>query len=62
MTDQHDLHIEVWGDEIVVTLPGSFYSVAYYKSPKGSYLAAAFLRGGRHFRDVPTTDIGPIAA
>ena len=25
------LHIDVWDDEIIVTLPGKSYSVTYYK-------------------------------
>jgi hypothetical protein len=28
-----DLHVEVQGGEIIVTLPGSIYSVTYFKSP-----------------------------
>jgi hypothetical protein len=34
MTDSRDLHVEVHGGVIIVTLPGSIYSVTYCKSPK----------------------------
>ena len=32
MTDSHDLHVEVQGDNIIVTLPGTSYVVTYYRS------------------------------
>jgi hypothetical protein len=32
MTDNHDLHVEVQGDNIIVTLPGTKFMVTYYKS------------------------------
>ena len=34
MTD-HDLHVEVQGGEIIVTLPGSNYRVVYHKAEPG---------------------------
>ncbi len=39
----YTLHIGVHGGEIVVTLPGSIYSVTYCKSPKGPHLFAKSL-------------------
>jgi hypothetical protein len=58
MTSATDLHIGVHGGEIVVTLPGSIYSVTYCKSPKGPHLFAKSLPTGydRHARD----DIGRV--
>ena len=35
-----DLHVEVPGDCIIVTLPGSGYSVTYYKVADGPELVA----------------------
>jgi hypothetical protein len=32
MTDSHDLHVEVQGDNIIVTLPGTSYVLTYYRS------------------------------
>jgi hypothetical protein len=46
MTSATDLHVEVQGNEIVVTLPGSIYSVTYCKSPKGPHLFAKSLPMG----------------
>jgi hypothetical protein len=40
------LKVEVQGGEIVVTLPGSIYSVTYYKSPNGPHLSAKSLPTG----------------
>jgi hypothetical protein len=31
MTDNHDLHVEVQGDYIIITLPGTKFMVTYYK-------------------------------
>ena len=31
MTDNHDLHVEVRGDYIIITLPGTKFMVSYYK-------------------------------
>jgi hypothetical protein len=42
-----DLHVEVQGGLIMVTLPGSSYSVTYCKARKGPYLLA---------RSLPTKD------
>jgi len=32
MTDNHDLHVEVQGDYIIITLPGTKFMVTYYKA------------------------------
>ncbi len=32
MTDNSDLHVEVRGGEIIITLPGTNFMVTYYKS------------------------------
>ena len=32
MTDISDFHVEVQGDNIIVTLPGTSYVVTYYRS------------------------------
>ena len=32
MTDSHDLHVEVQGDNIIVTLPRTSYVLTYYRS------------------------------
>jgi hypothetical protein len=45
MGDNRDLHVEVSGDEIIVTAPGSSYSVTYCMSLKGRHL---------HARSLPT--------
>ena len=31
MTDNHDLHVEVQGDYIIITLPETKFMVTYYK-------------------------------
>ncbi len=31
MTDQNDLHVEVQGDYITISLPGTKFMVTYYK-------------------------------
>jgi hypothetical protein len=38
MSPQSDLRVEVVGDEIIVTLPGSHYSATYYKPEKAPKL------------------------
>jgi hypothetical protein len=38
MTDHHGLHVEVQPKDIVVTLPGTSYTVAYYKPEKSAQL------------------------
>ncbi len=35
-----NLHVAVWDDELVVSLPQSSYSVTYYKPPHSSGLLA----------------------
>jgi hypothetical protein len=35
-----DLHVEVQGGYIIVTLPGSHYSVTYYRPGNASHLIA----------------------
>jgi hypothetical protein len=35
-----DIQLEVWGDEIIVSLPGTNYAVTYYKPPKSLQLLA----------------------
>ncbi|MGZ5917933.1 MAG: hypothetical protein ACXWJ4_11575 [Methyloceanibacter sp.] len=42
MRHNYELHVEVQGGEIIVTLPHSIYSVTYYKSPT-EHLAAKML-------------------
>ena len=32
MSNAHDLHVEVQGDNIIVTFPGTSYVVTYYRS------------------------------
>jgi hypothetical protein len=32
MTDKSDVHVEVHGDDIIVTLPGTSYVVTYYRA------------------------------
>jgi hypothetical protein len=34
------LHVEVWEDEIIVALPGTIYTVTYYKPPNSPQLLA----------------------
>jgi hypothetical protein len=43
MQHKYELHVEVRSGGIVVTLPDSIYSVTYYKSLQGPYLAAKML-------------------
>jgi hypothetical protein len=43
MMDRQRVVVEVRGAEIEVTLPGTIYSVTYYKSSMGSYLTAKSL-------------------
>ena len=40
MNSEPDLRVDVLDDEIIVTLPGSHYSVRYYKAAKSSKLLA----------------------
>jgi hypothetical protein len=40
MRPESDLRVEVVDDEIIVTLPGSHYSVTYYKPAKSPQLVA----------------------
>ena len=38
-----ELHVQVLNDDIIVTLPGSHYSVTYYKPAKSRQLVAKFI-------------------
>jgi hypothetical protein len=38
MNDVHDLHIEVKGDELIVTMPGCTYRAVYRKPNRGPQL------------------------
>jgi hypothetical protein len=38
-----ELRVQVLNDDIIVTLPGSHYSVTYYKSAKSPQLVAKFM-------------------
>jgi hypothetical protein len=38
-----ELHVDVLNDDIVVSLPGSHYSVTYYKPAKSTQLVARFI-------------------
>ena len=38
-----EFSVQVVDDEIIVTLPGSHYSVTYYKSAKSPHLLAKFI-------------------
>jgi hypothetical protein len=40
MTDHRDLNVEVQGNEIVVTLPGTKFKVVYHKPPGSPQLMA----------------------
>jgi hypothetical protein len=40
MTDDHDLHVEVQGGDIIVTLPGASFMVTYFKPAGTSHLIA----------------------
>jgi hypothetical protein len=40
MTDDRDLNVEVHGDEIVVSLPHTHYTVTYYKPSNSPQLLA----------------------
>jgi hypothetical protein len=35
-----DIQLEVWDDEIIVSLPGTNYAVTYYKPPNSPQLLA----------------------
>ena len=43
MTANSEFSVQVVDDEIVVTLPGSHYSVTYYKSAKSPQLLAKYI-------------------
>ena len=45
MESAHDLHVEVEGGDIIVTLPGTSYAVTYYKLANSPQLH------GRHLPD-----------
>ena len=40
MTDDHGLHVEVQGGDIIVTLPGTSFMVTYFKPAGTSHLIA----------------------
>jgi hypothetical protein len=54
MTD-HDLHVEVQGDEIVVTLPGMSYRVVYCRPASTPGLMAKY-HSGRREHGSPMTE------
>ena len=43
MTANSEFSVQVVDDEIVMTLPGSHYSVTYYKSAKSPQLLAKYI-------------------
>jgi hypothetical protein len=47
MTDRDSLYVEVHGDEIIVTLPGTSYRVVYRKPSPGNSGLMATSRSGR---------------
>ena len=42
MAAEADLHVEVQGDEIIVTLPGTRYTVTYYRATPHELLAKSY--------------------
>jgi hypothetical protein len=40
MTDSHNLHVEVQGGDIIVTMPGTSFKVVYHKPPSSPQLMA----------------------
>ena len=48
MNSESDLRVDVVDDEIIVTLPGSHYSVRYYKAAKSPKLLAQSDRDDPH--------------
>jgi hypothetical protein len=55
MTDQRDLHVEVQGDDIVVTLPGTSYVVTYYRAAAFPQQLLTKSHSGREDQDGPMT-------
>jgi hypothetical protein len=47
MTDDRDLNVEVHGDEIVVSLPHTHYTVTYYKPSNSPQLLAKRFPGNQ---------------
>jgi hypothetical protein len=52
--DDHCLHVEVQTKNIVVTLPGTSYTVAYYKPEKSAQLRVLSYTANEE-RDAPMT-------
>ena len=50
MTANSEFSVQLVDDEIIVTLPGSHYSVTYYKSAKSPQLLARFISDRRSVR------------
>jgi hypothetical protein len=54
MTDNHGLNVEVQGEEIVITLPGTSFKVAYHKPADKPGLMTTS-RSGRWEKGTPMT-------
>ena len=53
--DKRDLHVEVQGDDIVVTLPGTSYVVTYYRATAFPQQLLTKSHSGREDQDAPMT-------
>ena len=59
MTDKRDLHVEVQGDDIVVTLPGTSYVVRYYRATAFPQQLLTKSHSGREDQGTPMTQEPP---
>lgn len=55
MTDNRDLNVEVQGDDIVVTLPGTSYVVTYYRAAAFPQQLLTKSHSGREEQRAPMT-------
>ena len=55
MKDKRDLHVEVQGDDIVVSLPGTSYVVTYYRATAFPQQLLTKSHSGREDQDAPMT-------
>jgi hypothetical protein len=55
MTDNRDLNVEVQGDDIVVTLPGTSYVVTYYRAAAFPQQLLTKSHSGREEQRTPMT-------
>ena len=55
MKDKRDLHVEVQGDDIVVSLPGTSYVVTYYRATAFPQQLLTKSHSGRQDQDAPMT-------